>query len=58
MLGDRIMYVTAGELAELGRKVDELTEEYFERQLRPELRPPGARQVSWLDIAFPTSPKR
>jgi hypothetical protein len=21
--------------------------------VRPELRPPGARQVSWLNIAFP-----
>jgi len=27
--------------------------EYFERLVRPELRPPGARQVSWLSIAFP-----
>jgi hypothetical protein len=26
---------------------------YFERQVRPELRPPGTRQVSWLSIAFP-----
>jgi hypothetical protein len=29
------------------------SDEYFERQVRPELRPPGARLVTWLDIAFP-----
>ena len=53
MLGDRILYVTAGELTELGRRVRELVDEYFERQVRPELRPPGARLVSWLNLAFP-----
>jgi predicted transcriptional regulator len=52
-LGDRILYVTADELAELGRRVREIIDEYFERQVRPELRPPGARLVTWLDIAFP-----
>ncbi len=53
MLGDRILWVTAGELDELGRRVRELVDEYFERQVRPELRPAGARLVSWLNIAFP-----
>jgi DNA-binding transcriptional ArsR family regulator len=60
-LGDRILYVTAGELADLGRRVREIVDEYFERQVRPELRPPGARLVTWLDIAFPNdfrSPER
>jgi predicted transcriptional regulator len=52
-LGDRILWVTADELAALGREVRELVDEYFERQVRPELRPPGARLVTWLDIAFP-----
>jgi len=52
-LGDQVMYVTAEELAELGREVRELTGRYFERQLRPDLRPAGARRVTWLDIAFP-----
>ena len=51
--GDRILYVTAEELADLGRRVREIVDEYFERQVRPELRPPGARLVTWLDIAFP-----
>jgi Helix-turn-helix domain len=53
MLGDRILYVTPAELAELGRRVREVIDEYFDRQVRPELRPPGARLVSWLNIAFP-----
>jgi hypothetical protein len=52
-LGDKILYVTAGELAELSRKVGDLVDEYFERQVRPELRPPGSRLVTWLHLAFP-----
>jgi hypothetical protein len=51
--GDRILYVTAEELEELSRRVRGLVDEYFERQVRPELRPPGARLVTWLHLAFP-----
>jgi predicted ArsR family transcriptional regulator len=51
--GDRILYVTAEELEELSRRVRELVDEYFERQVRPELRPPGSRLVTWLHLAFP-----
>jgi hypothetical protein len=53
LLGDRLLYVTADELAELGRRVMELVDVYFERQVKPELRPPGARLVSYLQVAFP-----
>jgi predicted transcriptional regulator len=53
MLGDRILYVTPAELEELRGRVREMLGEYFERNLRPELRPAGARLVSWLNIAFP-----
>jgi hypothetical protein len=53
ILGDRILYVTPAELEELGDRVSEVLDEYFERLVRPELRPPGARQVSWMNIAFP-----
>jgi predicted ArsR family transcriptional regulator len=53
LFGDRILYVTAEELEELGRRTRNLVDEYFERQLRPELRPPGSRLVTWLDLAFP-----
>ncbi len=58
MLGDRVLYVTAGELAELGRQVRELADVYFERLARPELRPPDARRVSYLQIAFPNDVRR
>jgi DNA-binding transcriptional ArsR family regulator len=51
--GDRILYVTAEELDDLGHRVLELVDEYFERQVRPELRPPAARLVSYLHLAFP-----
>jgi DNA-binding transcriptional ArsR family regulator len=53
LLGDQILYVTADELAELGRKVQEVVEVYFERLVKPELRPPEARLVSYLHLAFP-----
>jgi len=53
MLGDRVLYVTPAELEEIGDRVRGVLDEYFERLVRPELRPPGARQVSWLGIAFP-----
>jgi predicted ArsR family transcriptional regulator len=53
LFGDRILYVTAEELDDLGRKARELVDEYFERQVKPELRPPGARLVTWLHLAFP-----
>jgi predicted ArsR family transcriptional regulator len=56
LFGDRILYVTPGELAELGRKVLELVDVYFDRQVKPELRPPDARLVTYLHLAFPTKP--
>lgn len=52
-LGDRILWLTADELAELGRETAAVTDKYFERFVRPELRPEGARAVSFLHIAFP-----
>ena len=53
MLSDRILYVTPAELEELRGRVRELLDEYFERNVRPDLRPAGARLVSWLNIVFP-----
>src|ERR1700728_452320 len=58
LLGDRILCVTADELAELGRKVREVVDVYFERLVKPELRPPGARLVSYLHLAFPNDLNR
>ena len=51
--GDQIVYVTADELAALSGQVRELVGAYFERQVKPELRPPGSRPVSYLHLAYP-----
>jgi hypothetical protein len=51
--GDSLLYLTAGELAELRDALAELAERYLERTARPELRPRGARAVALLQIAFP-----
>jgi hypothetical protein len=51
--GDIFLWLTAGELAELGRQVDDLLDPYVDRLRTPELRPEGARLVSYLRLAFP-----
>jgi predicted ArsR family transcriptional regulator len=51
--GDFGLYVTVGELAELDKRVRELVDVYLDRQARPELRPRGARLVSFVRIAHP-----
>ncbi|HEX3956790.1 MAG TPA: helix-turn-helix domain-containing protein [Trebonia sp.] len=53
LFGDRFVYLTAGELTELGEKIEELVDMYAEREVRPEARPHDARQVSMLLFAFP-----
>jgi predicted ArsR family transcriptional regulator len=53
LLGDRFLYLTPGELTELGEKITDLVDGYAERTLRPEARPRGARQVSMMLFAFP-----
>jgi hypothetical protein len=58
LFGDRILYVTAEELGEPGRRVREMVEVYFERQVRPELRPAGSRRVTYLHLAFPNDAGR
>ena len=53
LFGDVLLYVTAAELAELGEQVDLLLDRYIDRVARPELRPPGARLVSYIQVAAP-----
>lgn len=55
LFGDRFLWVTAEELADLGEKVRQVIDVYFERQVRPDLRPAGARLVSYLNLAFPAA---
>lgn len=56
--GDTMLYITAAELAELNRRVRELVDAYLDRQTKPELRPRGARQVTYLHIAHPVVGRR
>lgn len=51
--GDTFLYVTASELAELSDRIRELVDVYLDRQTRPELRPPDARLVTFLQVAHP-----
>jgi DNA-binding transcriptional ArsR family regulator len=51
--GDSFLYVTAAELTELHDRVRALLDPYLDRSVRPELRPPGSRLVSYLHIAHP-----
>jgi DNA-binding transcriptional ArsR family regulator len=51
--GDTMIYVTADELAELGRQYEELVDQYLGRLTDASLRPDGARLVSVLRIANP-----
>jgi predicted ArsR family transcriptional regulator len=51
--GDTMIYVTAEELAELAGQEHALVDRYLDRHDHPELRPPGARRVTYLHLAFP-----
>ena len=55
--GDRLLYITAEELEELGARFAALLDEYLDRLVRPELRPEGARRVAYLQFAFPDDPR-
>jgi predicted ArsR family transcriptional regulator len=52
-IGDRFLWVTADELAQIGRDLTAVVDRYFERQVNPELRPPGARLATYLHLGFP-----
>ena len=51
--GDMMLYLTADELAGLAEQERALFEPYLDRLSNPELRPPGARVVTYLQLAFP-----
>ncbi|MEU6203486.1 helix-turn-helix domain-containing protein [Micromonospora musae] len=48
---DQSLYVTADELAELTRRLDEVLSEYDDRILDPSRRPTDARRVSLIQLA-------
>jgi predicted ArsR family transcriptional regulator len=51
--GDFALWLTASELADLDKRICALLDVYLDRQVRPELRPPGARLVDFVRIAHP-----
>jgi hypothetical protein len=53
IFGDRILYLTPDELAGLGARIGELLDAYTERLTERQLRPEGARQVTYVQFAFP-----
>ena len=52
-LNDVALYLTAGELEEMGRAIWSLFEPYLARAERADSRPEGARPVTILNLAFP-----
>jgi DNA-binding transcriptional ArsR family regulator len=51
--GDTVLYLTAEELAGFRRQIQAMTDPFLDRLGHPERRPPGARPVSYLHLAFP-----
>jgi DNA-binding transcriptional ArsR family regulator len=51
--GDSLLYLDVEELATLREALQALAEPYLERIADPSLRPPGARPVALVQIAFP-----
>jgi hypothetical protein len=52
-IGDRFLWLTPDELTTMGEDLLAVTDPYFERMVRPELRPPGSRLVTYLHLGFP-----
>ena len=50
---DHMLYLTADELRDLADREQALFEPYLDRLSDPERRPPGARLVTYLQLAFP-----
>jgi DNA-binding transcriptional ArsR family regulator len=51
--GDTLLYLTVDELSALRDGLQALAEPYEDRLLRSELRPPDARPIAFLRLAFP-----
>ena len=51
--GDTMLYVTPEELIGLAAQTQAMMDRFLDRVEHPELRPPGARRVTYLHMAFP-----
>ncbi len=56
MFGDAILYVTAEELEAIGEQVEAVLAPYADRTHDASLRPPSARHVTFVRLAFPEAP--
>jgi predicted transcriptional regulator len=54
VFGDVVLYLTANELADLGRRMDDLLSEHLDRTADATLRPEEARPVTLIRVAFPS----
>ena len=52
-VGDRVLYATPAELAELDQRLGELLDPFIERLEDPSSRPDGARAVNLIRLVFP-----
>jgi predicted ArsR family transcriptional regulator len=53
VLGDRMISVTAAELEDIERRIEDLLEPYVRRVGRPEDQPEGARTAIFIQLGFP-----
>jgi DNA-binding transcriptional ArsR family regulator len=51
--GDTMLYVTPEELTGLAAQTQAMMDRFLDRVEHPELRPPGARRVAYIHLAFP-----
>ena len=51
--GDTMLYVTPEELIGLAAQTQAMMDRFLDRVEHPELRPPGARRVAYIHLAFP-----
>jgi DNA-binding transcriptional ArsR family regulator len=51
--GDTMLYLTSDELLGLAHETQAMLDRYLDRLENPELRPPGARAITYLHLAFP-----
>jgi len=51
--GDSLLYVTPEELTDLAAETQAMMDRFLDRLEHPERRPPGARRVTFLHLAFP-----
>lgn len=52
-ISDQMLHVTVEEMADINRRIEEVTAPYIERQTDPSLRPDGARAINHVQLVMP-----